>query len=173
MNQEKIGKFIATCRKEKNMTQEQLAEKIGVTDKSISRWENGKTMPDLSMIPILAEILGVDVSELLNGRKMTKEELINMRDSLNDVIDYTNSEKKNKSMKLNILFATGLVLIFLGTINTQFDIIYEVVKNSHISQGLAGSIYGLGIGFEIIAFYNNNHDMTLRQKKLNLMRKYK
>ncbi len=46
MNQERIGKFIATCRKEKNLTQEELAEKLGVTSKSISRWENGKTMPD-------------------------------------------------------------------------------------------------------------------------------
>ena len=52
MDQEKIGKFIAELRKEKNMTQEQLAEKMGVTDKSISRWENGKTMPDISMLNI-------------------------------------------------------------------------------------------------------------------------
>ena len=54
MDQEKIGKFIAELRKGKNMTQEQLAEKIGVTDKSISRWETGKTMPAISMLSILA-----------------------------------------------------------------------------------------------------------------------
>ena len=173
MNQEKIGKFVATCRKEQNLTQEQLAEKMGVTDKSISRWENGKTMPDLSMIPILAEILDVEVSELLNGRKMTKEELIIMRDTLNNVIDYNNSEKKNKAMKLNILFASGLFLILIGTVNNQFDILYEVIKNNHISQGLTGAIYGLGIGFELIAFYNNNHNITLKQKKLNLIKKQK
>ncbi len=57
MNQEKIGKFIAVLRKEKNMTQEQLAEKMRVTAKSISRWETGKTMPDISMINILANEL--------------------------------------------------------------------------------------------------------------------
>ena len=173
MNQEKIGKFVAELRKEKKMTQEELAEKMGVTDKSISRWENGKTMPDLSMIPILAEILDVEISELLNGRKMTKEELIIMRDTLNNVIDYNNSEKKNKAMKLNILFASGLFLILIGTLNNQFDILYEVIKNNHISQGLTGAIYGLGIGFELIAFYNNNHNITLKQKKLNLIRKQK
>lgn len=57
MNQEKIGKFIAVLRKEKNMTQEQLAEKMRVTVKSISRWETGKTMPDILMINILANKL--------------------------------------------------------------------------------------------------------------------
>ena len=50
MDQIKIGKFILDCRKKKNLTQEQLAEKIGVTSKSISRWENGKTMPDYSLL---------------------------------------------------------------------------------------------------------------------------
>ena len=163
MNQEKIGKFIASCRKEKNMTQEQLAEKIGVTYKSISRWENGKTMPDLSMIPILAEILDVEMSELLDGRRKTKEELINMRNTLNNIIDYSNFEKNNKAMKLNILFAIGLVLILVGTVSTQFDILFEVVKNNHIGQGLSGVIYGLGIAFEFIAFYYNRNDKSMKK----------
>lgn len=57
MNQEKFGKFISELRKEKNMTQEQLAEKLGVSDKSISRWENGNTMPDISLLVELADIL--------------------------------------------------------------------------------------------------------------------
>ena len=72
MNQEKIGKFISELRKEKNMTQEELAEKLDVTNKSISRWENGKTMPDLSLITVLAKEFNVEVSELLNGRRMRK-----------------------------------------------------------------------------------------------------
>lgn len=162
MDQLKAGKFIAELRKEKNMTQEQLAEKMNVTDKSISRWENGKTMPDLSMIPILADVLGVEVSELLNGRRMTKKELINTIDTLNNLIEYTSSEKKTKAMKLNILFASGLILIIIGTISTQFDLLFEIVKNNHISQGLAGAIYGLGIAFEFIAFYYNSHDVSLK-----------
>ena len=56
MNQEKIGVFIAKCRKDKNLTQEQLAEKLGVSNKSISRWENGKTMPDYSILKDLCSI---------------------------------------------------------------------------------------------------------------------
>ena len=74
MNQEKIGKFIATLRREeKKMTQEQLAEKLGVSNRSISRWENGKTMPDLAMLPIISEELGVSISELLNGERSVPE----------------------------------------------------------------------------------------------------
>lgn len=69
MNQEKIGKFFSLLRKENNMTQKELAEKMGVTDKSISRWENGKTMPDISILGILANELNCTVSELLNGKK--------------------------------------------------------------------------------------------------------
>ena len=82
MNQEKIGKFIASLRKEKNITQEELSEILGVNVKSVSRWENGKTMPDLSLLPILSNELNVEISELLNGRRMTKEELIELKDTI-------------------------------------------------------------------------------------------
>ena len=73
MNQEKIGKFIANCRKEKNITQAILAEKLGVTDRSISNWENGKNMPDLSLFKPLCEILGITINELLSGERLDKE----------------------------------------------------------------------------------------------------
>lgn len=76
MNQERIGKFIAELRKEKNMTQSELAQKLGITDKSISRWENGRTMPDISLLSVLAEELNTTIPEILNGQKMSKEELM-------------------------------------------------------------------------------------------------
>ena len=74
MNQEKIGKFIAECRKEKNMTQEQLAEKMGVTDKSISRWENGKTLPDYSIVKDLCKYLDISINDFFAGEKIKDEE---------------------------------------------------------------------------------------------------
>ena len=76
MNQVEIGKYISELRKAKNMTQEQLAEKMGVTNKSISRWENGNTLPDISLLVQLSDILNTTLPELINGRKMTKEELL-------------------------------------------------------------------------------------------------
>ena len=70
MDQEKIGKFIAECRKEKKLTQEQLAEKLGVSNRSISRWENGKTMPDISLFEPLCEELNISINELLKGQRL-------------------------------------------------------------------------------------------------------
>lgn len=172
MNQEKIGKFISELRKEKNMTQEQLAEKMGVTDKSISRWENGKTMPDLSMITILAEELNVEVSELLNGRKMTKEEVEKLRDTINNVIEYSNKEKENKTIKLNNYFRAGLLCILIVVLDNQFNLLSYIFKYN-IPDFMDGALCGLGLLFEFIGFYNNNHDMTFKQKKLSLIKKNK
>ena len=172
MNQEKTGKFIAELRKEKGMTQEQLAEKMGVTDKSISRWENGKTMPDLSMITILAEELNVEVSELLNGRKMTKEELEKLRDTINNVIEYSNKEKKNKTTKLNNYFRAGLVCILIVILDNQFNLLSYIFKDN-IPDFIYGALCGLGLLFEFVGFYNSNNDITLKQKKLSLIKKSK
>lgn len=69
MNQEQIGKWIALLRKEKRMTQEQLAERLGVSNRSVSRWENGRCMPDFSLLWDIADELDVSVSELLNGKR--------------------------------------------------------------------------------------------------------
>ncbi len=65
MNQEKIGKFIAECRKTKKLTQSELAEKLGVTDKSVSNWENGRNMPDLSLFKTLCELLDISINDLI------------------------------------------------------------------------------------------------------------
>ena len=74
MDQIKIGKFIAELRKEKCMTQEQLGEKLGVTNKTISRWENGNYMPDVEMLSLLSKELNVTINELIIGEKLETEE---------------------------------------------------------------------------------------------------
>ena len=73
MDQLKIGKFIAECRKQKNLTQMQLAEKLGITDKAISKWERGISMPDSSIMLELCDILDISVNELLSGEKIIME----------------------------------------------------------------------------------------------------
>ena len=73
MNQIKIGKFIAECRKKESLTQMQLAEMLGITDKAISKWERGITMPDSSIMLELCDILNINVNELLNGEKISME----------------------------------------------------------------------------------------------------
>ena len=69
MNQEKIGKLIAEIRKEKDMTQTDLANKLGITDRAISKWENGRGLPDISLLQNVSEILGITITELLSGER--------------------------------------------------------------------------------------------------------
>lgn len=73
MNQMKIGKFIAECRKSNNLTQIQLAEKLNITDRAVSKWENGKSMPDSSIMLELCSELGITVNELLSGERIKME----------------------------------------------------------------------------------------------------
>ena len=74
MDQMKIGKFIAALRKEKGLTQEQLGEKLGVTNKTISRWENGNYMPDVEMLSLLSKEFGVSINELIAGERLLAED---------------------------------------------------------------------------------------------------
>ena len=74
MDQIKIGKFIAALRKEKGLTQEQLGEKLGVTNKTVSRWENGNYMPDVEMLSLLSKEFGVTINELITGERLATED---------------------------------------------------------------------------------------------------
>ncbi len=73
MDQEKIGKFISSCRKSTGLTQAALAEKLGITDRAVSKWENGRSMPDASLMLELCEILKITVNELLSGERLDME----------------------------------------------------------------------------------------------------
>jgi len=113
MDQEKIGKFILKLRKEKNMTQIQLAERLGVTDRAISKWENGRGMPDLSLMKPLCDELGITINELLSGKKIEeKDYYIKSEENILNTIIY--SEKKIKRNRIkNICFTIMLVFAFL------------------------------------------------------------
>lgn len=73
MNQKKIGKFIADCRKKQKLTQEQLAEKLGITYKAVSKWETGRGLPDAAIMMDLCDILKITVNDLLSGEQVVKE----------------------------------------------------------------------------------------------------
>lgn len=114
MNQEKIGKFISERRKEKNITQEQLANKLGVTSKSISRWENGKTMPDISLFEPICNELNITIDELLKGRKINNKKT-NYSLTIDTLIDYSKYiKRKNKRIILSILFIMSLLPMLLN-----------------------------------------------------------
>lgn len=123
MEKEKIGKYIRKKRIEKGMTQQQLAEKIQVTEKAVSRWETGRGVPDISLLEPLAEELHVSVTELLNGEERVQEEAVHdtkahMADiDITNVIEYVQEnrkEKYNTGFKIGIgCFVVSLVLFLL------------------------------------------------------------
>lgn len=111
MNQEKIGKFILECRKDKKLTQSELAEKLGVTDKSISNWENGRNMPDLSLFKPLCDILDISINDLISGEKVSKDKYQDkFEENLISTIDYTTKKIIEKN---NVI---GLLLIIFGVL---------------------------------------------------------
>ena len=108
MDTKKIGAFIAMNRKKKGYTQEQLAEKLGVTNKTISRWENGHYMPDLSLLEPLSKELDITLNELLAGEEIVKEETMEYSEqNLIQTIDYTDEKIKNEHKKIS-LFIIGI-----------------------------------------------------------------
>ena len=99
MNQENIGKFIAALRKEQNMTQLDLATKLGITDRAVSKWENGRGMPDFSLIKPLCEALNITVNELFAGEKILQDNISEIADK-NIVSTLSYSQSKIKKTKI-------------------------------------------------------------------------
>ncbi len=119
MDQVKIGQFIQNLRKEKNMTQQELAEKLGVTDRSVSNWENGKNMPDVSLYKLLCAELNITVNELISGEKIEEKKYKEKSDE--NIIIAINSEnrKLNKiKIKSKIIISILSLMILLLIITT-------------------------------------------------------
>lgn len=110
MNTSDIGRFISELRKEKGLTQKELAEKLNVTDKAVSKWETGRSAPDISLLVSLSEVLGVTVIEILKGERIRKESFPQIGD---DVIIKTIKSNNQKRKRLIFVATTIIVLLFL------------------------------------------------------------
>ena len=121
MDQLKIGKFIADCRKRKNLTQMQLAEKLGITDKAISKWERGIAMPDSSIMLELCDILSISVNELLSGEKISMENNNQKNEQL--LLDMAKElERKNKAIWSSMwaIMIVSMTALFAGIFIAAF-----------------------------------------------------
>lgn len=122
MNQEKIGKFIAKKRKEKNLTQIQFAEKLGVSDSSVSNWENGKNMPDMSLFPIISKELNITINDLMSGEIVEKKEY---QQKFEENIIYTIDKKvKKENRLLKIILLTLFIIFFVLVMFVSIESIY-------------------------------------------------
>lgn len=134
MNQEKIGKFIAECRRQRKMTQSELGEKLGVTEKSISNWENGRNMPDLSLFKPLCEELNISLNDLMSGEKVKEKEYREkLEENIINTIDYSNKKIESRNVFI------GLILIVFGVL---ISITAVGIFPSESSWGSIYSVFG-------------------------------
>ena len=146
MNQIKIGRFIAECRKKVNLTQLQLAEKLGITDKAISKWERGMAMPDSSIMLELCDILSISVNELLSGEKIGMEKSNQKNEQL--LLDMAKEvERKNKTIwtSMWLIMGVSMTALFAGILISAFLIpegVWQLI-----------TILGICIIFLIPCFY--------------------
>lgn len=167
MDQKKVGSFLRELRKEKQLTQEQLAERFGVTNRSVSRWETGSNMPDLSILVELADFYDVDIRDIIDGERkgedMNKEE----KERLQLVADYAETEKNTLLMRLRMFSIVGLVSLIAGLVM----LVLGGDNNLPVYDYLMGTLMGVSIGALLVAvFYSTGALENMRKRKRTLMK---
>ena len=148
MDQRKIGEFLKRLRNEKELTQEQLAEKIGVSNRTVSRWETGNNLPDISILIQLSEFYDIDIREIIDGGR--KSEIMNaeMKDTLEKVAQYTEYEKEiiiNKMKRNSLIALVSLIFVYAIAISSDLPNIFVLVQ-------FAGIVLALGATIENILY---------------------
>ena len=161
MDQVKIGKFIADCRKKTNLTQMQLAEKLNITDRAISKWETGKSLPDSSIMLELCDILGISVNDLLCGEIVT---MANYNKELeNNLLEIIKQKEQADKRLLSIevfIGITAIIVLFALIFVAAFIQMETWLRISLIAFGfilfLAGCFYALRIE-QVAGYYECEH----------------
>ena len=145
MNQLTIGKFIAQKRKEKNLTQGQLAEKLGVSNKTVSKWECGKCMPDYSIVKQLCRELGITVSELMDG-EVKADSSIRVFDE-EQILDMLRRIQQLEKQKMSIF---GILLIVMGIALLAFS---QLIGGTDFRDFLSGLMAGISVGEMLVGVF--------------------
>lgn len=141
MDQIKIGRFIAELRKEQNMTQKKLAEKLGITDRAVSKWENGRGLPDVSLLKPLCEILGISVTELLNGERTEEVTVTKTEETVYEILSDREKQIKNTQRVKKKFSAFSLATITLSVIT---GLLFSLM----VFSGLRGEGYSVSSALE-------------------------
>jgi len=165
MNQQKVGLFLKKLRKEKSITQEQLADVLGVSNRSISRWENGTTMPDFDLLIQMAKYYDVEVGEILDGERKAENMDKITEETMIKVADYNNAEKMVFSRKLCYLFIAGLVAFCVYMVIDICGLAEE-----KIYEDIASAMLGLVFGDLLLgALYSSRYITKIRAAKMRLL----
>ena len=116
MDQKKIGRFLKELRKEKDITQEQLAEKINVSGRTVSRWETGSNMPDISLLAQLADFYDVSIPEIIDGERKSEQMNEELKETVIKVTDYTETNNARLLKRVRIIGITGVITILIAMV---------------------------------------------------------
>ncbi len=142
MNQVKIGEFLKLLRKEKGLTQEQFAEVMNVSNRTVSRWENGNNMPDLDILIDISEYYEVDLRELLNGERKSEKMNKELEEIVLKSVDYTNTQTEKYVKKVNGLLLMGAILWCIAQFIMHTSLVENVVMRN-IADFASGGAFGL------------------------------
>ena len=143
IDQIKIGGFLRELRKEKELTQEQLAEKFGVSSRSVSRWENGNTMPELGILVELADYYEVDIKEIIDAERKSEIMENEEKETLRKVADYADAEKK-------LVVKRRCIVTFVGTLAFALSIMIGYIVFPMLPKESFFRSDGLWLGIGII-----------------------
>ena len=165
MNQQRTGEFLKHLRKDKGLTQEQLAEHFFVSSRTVSRWETGSNMPDLNMLIELADFYDVDIREIINGEKKSE----NMNEELNETVlkvaEFSNEDKLKLTRRMNKLFVGGFVAAVIYII---------LVFTDTADNFLGGLCLGITFGMMIVGvIMTSKYASKIRECKMRLFHKLK
>lgn len=158
MDQKKIGSFLKNLRKEKELTQEQLAEHFNVSNRTVSRWETGSNMPDLSLLIELADFYDVEIREIINGERKSEKMNQEEKETMTLVADYAENERNILLKRLRNFSIVGLVAMIV--------LVVLMVSNIHLPvvDYIRGVSFGLAFAALLVAnFYSTGVLANIRK----------
>ena len=166
MDQVKIGLYLKELRKEKNLTQEELSEKLGVSRRSVSRWETGNTLPDLDLLIELSDFYDVDLRDMLTGKSEDASMDTELKETALMVAEFSNEEKLKVTKRFHLMFLVGILAFAAYLVS-----IFADLGESPVVAFLQGITLGISFGMLVIGFIITSRNAEkLRQAKLRMLK---
>lgn len=167
MDQKKIGSFLKELRRDTGITQEQFAEKLGVSSRTISRWETGSNMPDLDILIQIADYYEVEIRELLDGERRSGNMNKELEETVLKVADYSNEEKSHLINRMHILFLAGAGAFIIFMLLEGLG-----MTDSGLTETIASFALGLSFGVLVVGvIYTSRYIAKIRAFKMRILKR--
>ena len=169
MEMQKIGAFLKELRKEKELTQEQLAEALNVSRRTVSRWETGSNLPDLDLLMEMADFYQVDLRELLSGERKREQMDEELKETVLQVAEYSNAEKQRATKVVRIYFVLGIIALIANAAMNM-----TAMEESFLTEFLKGATFGTALAAMILGIlYTTGAMLKIQSFKMRLLGKAK